>query len=123
MPARDAHFIDVGNNNVVKLQLVSSSYSTGLLSALGISEKSTTGEVPQGKTQIGQGVQAALENGCFGLNVVYNVTATKNQVAKVLCSPTKASTVFSRTNGARTQTYRGKNIVEAKVPKRRTLKF
>lgn len=123
MPARDAHFIDVGNNNVVLIQLVSTSYSAGLLTALGISEKSTTGEVPQGKTQIGRGSEDALKNGCFGVNLVYNATATRVQTAKVLCSPTKASTIFSRDNGARNQTYRGKNIVEAKVPKRRTFKF
>lgn len=123
MPVRDAHFISVNDTEVVKLQLVSSSYSAGLLTALGISEKSTTGEVPQGKTLVGQGVQAALERGCFGINLVYNATATKNQTAKVLCSPTKADTVFAKTGGARSQTYRSKNIVEARVPKRRIYKF
>lgn len=123
MPARSPHFIDVGNNEVVQIQLVSSSYGAGLLSALGISGASSTGEVPDGKTLAGKGALAALERGCFGINLVYNATATRVQTAKVLCSPAKADTVFDKNAGARKQTYRGKNIVDAKVPKRRVFKF
>lgn len=123
MPARSAHFIDVGNNSVVRLQLVSNSYSAGLLGVLGISATSATGEVPAGKTLVGQGTQAALERGCFGINLVYNATSTRNQTAKVLCSPSKADTVFGQNGGARGQTYRSKNIVDARPPRRRTYKF
>lgn len=120
MPARSPFYIDVGNNNVVKLQLVATSYNAGLLAALGIAAGSATGEAPAGKTLVGSGKLAALERGCFGVNLVYSATPTKNQTAKVLCSPAQSDTIFVAGRG---QTYRGKNIVDVRVPRRRTYQF
>jgi hypothetical protein len=118
--ARSPFFIDVGNNKVVKMQLKASSLDEGLRPVLGITAAPISGEVPSGKTLVGSGRLAAMQNGCFGINVVYSKTATKNQTAKVLCSPTKADTVFV---DARGKTYAGKNIVEVRVPRRRVYTF
>lgn len=119
MPARTPHFIDVGNNKVVLVQIVASSYSSGLLSDLGMTA-AANGEVPQGKTQVGSGRLAAMQNGCFPIILVYQFSATVQRRAKVVCSPTKADTVFT---DARAETYRSKNIVRVDVPKRRVLTF
>lgn len=117
---RNPYLIDVGNDKVVKIQLKESSYSAGLAGALGLTKMADTGEIPAGKTLVGQGKLAAMQNGCFGVNLVYARTPTINLTAKVICSPTKADTVFT---AARSQTYNGKNIVEVRVPRRRTYTF
>src|SRR3569832_1674834 len=118
--ARSPFFIDVGSNKVVKLQLKASSMDETLRPVLGLTVAAASGEVPQGKTLVGSGRLAAMQNGCFGINLVYAKTASKNQTAKVLCSPTKADTVF---NDARSKTYAGKNIVEVRLPRRRVYTF
>lgn len=120
MPARTPYFVDVGNNQVVKLQLVATSFNAALLTELGILSAAAGGEAPAGKTLVGSGKQAALERGCFGVNLVYAATASKNQTVKVVCSPAKSDTVFA---GARGNTYRGKNIVDVRVPRRRIYQF
>jgi len=118
--ARSPFLIDVGNNKVVKLQLKASSLDEGLRPSLGITSLPDSGEVPTGKILVGSGRLAAMQNGCFGINLVYAKTATKNQTAKVLCSPTKADTIFVDGRG---KTYAGKNIVEVRVPRRRVYTF
>jgi hypothetical protein len=118
--ARSPYLIDVGNNKVVKLQLKKSSYDAGLATELGLTVLPESGEIPTGKTLVGTGREAAMRNGCFGIVLVYSKTATKNQSAKVLCSPTKADTVFNTVKG---KTYAGKNIVDARVPRRRIFTF
>lgn len=118
--ARSPFLIDVGNNKVVKMQLKAASYDEALRPVLGLTAMAASGEVPAGKTLVGSGRLAAMQNGCFGINLVYAKTATKNQTAKVLCSPAKADTVF---NDARSKTYNGKNIVEVRVPRRRVYTF
>lgn len=119
MPARTPHFIDIGTNKVVLLQIVASSYSAGLLSDLGMTA-ATTGEVPSGKTQVGSGRLAAMQNGCFPIILVYQFSTTVQRRAKVLCSPSKADTIFI---DGRSNTYRSKNIIRVDVPKRRVLTF
>lgn len=109
------YFLDVGGNRVVLIKLVKSSYSAGLVTALGMVE-GTSDEVPQGKILVGTGRLAALQNGCFGLSVVYAFSGTVKRKAKVLCAPGKADTIFTE---AHNHTYRGKNILEAEIPKRR----
>jgi hypothetical protein len=118
MAPRTPYFIDVGNNKVVLLQLVKTSISA-LTDELGLTE-STNGEAPTGKTLVGKGRYAAMQNGCFGVNLVYAKTAIKFQTAKVLCSPTKADSIFI---DAKTSTYAGKNIIEVRVPRRRIYTF
>lgn len=118
--AKSPYLIEITGNKVVKLQLKTSSYDSTLLTALGLTKLPDNGEIPQGKTLVGVGRQAAMMNGCFGVNLIYARTASQNQTAKVLCSPTKADTVFEQ---AKTATYNGKNIVEARVPRRRIYTF
>lgn len=120
MPAKEPHYISVSANGVVRLQLVSASYNADLLTDLGITKGDASGEAPAGKTLVGVGRLAAMQNGCFGVNLVYSATATRNQVAKVLCSPTKADSIFV---DGKTDTYRGKNIVDVRVPRRRVFTF
>lgn len=117
---RSPYLIDVGNNKVVKMQLKASAFDTGLATALGITKMGETGELPAGKILVGQGKLAAMQNGCFGINLVYARTANVNLTAKVLCSPTKADTIFQEGKG---KTYNGKNIVEVRVPRRRVYTF
>jgi hypothetical protein len=118
--ARSPFLIDVGNKKAVKLQLKASSMDETLRPTLGITPLPATGEVPTGITLVGSGRLAAMQNGCFGINLVYAKTATKSQTAKVLCSPTKADTVFVDAKG---KTYAGKNIVDVRVPRRRVYTF
>lgn len=120
MPARTPFYLDVGNNNVVQLQLVSVSYSAPLKAALGILDGQASGEPPTGKTLVGKGKLAALERGGFAINAVYAATATKTQTVKLLCAPSKADTAFGQLKGL---TYRGKNITDARVPRRRIYSF
>lgn len=120
MPARTPFYIDVGNSKVVRLQLIATNYNSGLLSELGITAAGAGGEPPTGKTLVGSGRLAAMQNGCFGINLVYIKTGTKTQTAKVLCSPTKADTIFQNGKG---QTYAAKNITEVRVPRRRVFQF
>lgn len=111
--------IDITTTNVVLLNIKASSIGSGLMNVLGYSNL-TNGEVPTSKNLVGKGKTAALNNGCFGIWLKYAKTSTKSQVAKVLCSPTKADTVFE---AAKAQTYAGKNIIEALIPRRRQLVF
>ncbi len=120
MPVRTPFFIDVGNAKVVRLQLVATNFNAGLLAVLGILPAGAGGEPPAGKTLVGSGRLGAMQNGCFGVNLVYIKTGTKTQTAKVLCSPAKADTVFQ---DARGQTYAAKNITEVRVPRRRVYQF
>lgn len=120
MPARTPFYIDVGNAKVVRLQLVATNFNAGLLTQLGISSAGAGGEPPAGKTLVGSGRLAAMQNGCFGINLVYIKTGSKTQTAKVLCSPTKADTIFVEGKG---QTYAGKNVTEVRVPRRRIYQF
>lgn len=119
MPARSPYLIDVGNNKVVLLQVVATSISN-VADDLGMTQLPATGELPAGKTQVGQGRRAAMENGCFPIILVYQISSTKQQRAKVLCSPSKSDTIFV---DGRSATYRGKNIIRVEIPKRRILAF
>lgn len=108
------YLISIGNNQFVKLSLKASSYSAGLLAVLGLIPV-VDGRSFNNRILVGQGRLAAMHNGCFGINLIYARTPTVNLTAKVLCSPTKADTVFQ---DARGQTYNGKNIIDVRVPRR-----
>lgn len=116
--ARSTFSIDLPGNKIVLLSLKESSFDPGLRTALGLTIVKD-GEVPAGKTLVGRGRLAAMQNGCFGVNLVYR-KGNKSQTAKVLCSPTKADTVFQE---AISKTYNSKNIVEVRVPRRRIFTF
>lgn len=119
MALRTPYFIAVTAANVVKLQLVEASI-TGVAAELGLTKAPADGSVPAGKVLVGSGKLAAMQAGCFGINLVYAKTAAKNQTAKVLCSPTMADTVFQAVKGKKYRTF---DIVEARVPRRRTYTF
>lgn len=119
--ARFPHFIAISGTNVVQLQLIKANFTAGLSAELDVDAGGgTTGTVPTGKTLIGRGKQAAMESGCFGVNLVYAKTTSKNQVAKVLCSPNKADTIFKNGIGKNYGTY---NITAVRVPRRRIYSF
>ena len=121
MAPRFPHFIDVGGNRVVRLQLIKANFDGGLGIELGIVAATTeAGEVPAGKTLVGDGKEAAMRLGCFGVNLVYARTGTKKQTAKVLCSPTKSDTVFQN---AKSKNYGTKNIIDVRIPRRRVYNF
>jgi hypothetical protein len=112
------YFINVTATSGVVIKAKKTSVSA-IATTLGWTEL-TSEEIPAGKTLLGRGRLAALRAGCFGVNLVYAKTATREQVAKVLCSPTNADTIFTE---GRTKTYAGKNIVRVEIPKRRVLVF
>lgn len=114
---KSPHFLTIKGNNVVRLQLVTTSFSAELLTALGIVKGNANGDVPDGKTLVGSGKNAAILNGCFPLNLVYDVGAGKTQTAKVLVAPANADTAV---NAAKAATYRGKQIIDVRPPRRRT---
>lgn len=119
---RSPFYIDIGGNKVVKLQLADAAFAdAGLLGSLGI-VKGVAPDFgpPAGKTKVGDGRLAALQNGCFAVNLVYDVSSTKKQTAKVLVSPAKADTIFAE---AKTKKYRNLNISDIRVPRRRVLSF
>lgn len=120
MAKRDPYLIGVGNNKIVLIQIPAASYGDTLLGYLGMTPLPTTGEIPAGKIQVGQGREAALQNGCFGIILVYQVTTLKQQRARVLVSPEKADTIFRDANNT---TYKGKRIVKVEIPRRRILVF
>lgn len=113
---RIPYLVDVGNNKVVQLNIKKESYTGDLATDLGYTLLGETGEIPAGKTLVGKGRLAAMQNGCFPISLVYAFDSKTLRVAKVLCSPTKSDSIFV---DAKTDTYRGKNIVEVRVPKRR----
>lgn len=117
---RKPHMVDITTTAVVILNIKDSSYSSGLKTDLGYTALPESGEVPTGKTLVGKGKITALQRGCFGIWLKYAKTATKFQIARVICSPTKADTVFTDAKG---ETYAGKPIVEVLIPRRRQIVF
>jgi hypothetical protein len=118
--SRTPFLLRINDSLGVIVQLKESSYSAALRTALGLESLGANGEPPTGTSIAGKGKAAALSAGCFGVNLVYQRTATKTQTAKVLVAPSKADTVFV---GARGASYNGKNIVEVRAPRRRIFVF
>jgi hypothetical protein len=116
---RTPYLIAITTAKVVRIQAKASAVSA-VEGTLGYTQLTETGEIPSGKTLVGKGKAAALANGVFGITIDYAKTATKIQSAKLLCSPTKADTVFTEIKG---KTYAGKNIIDARVPRRRIYVF
>lgn len=117
--ALSPYLITLGNNRFVQIKLKASSYNAGLEAALGLI-RVIDGRSLNNRNIVGSGRLAAMENGCFGINLIYARTARVNLTAKVLCSPTKADTIFTE---GRNQTYNGKNIIEVRVPRRQKYSF
>jgi hypothetical protein len=109
-------YFDIGNNKVIRVQLIVSNFAAGLLTALGITKGGENGEPPAGKTVVGAGKNAAILNGCFPLNLVYDVGGGKSQTARVLVAPSKAD---SAVTDAKAQKYRSKAIIDVRPPRRR----
>jgi hypothetical protein len=118
MPARTPYYVAISDTAGVMVQMVEASVDP-LASLLGYT-KCPTGEAPSGKTALGSGRADALAGGCFAVNVVYR-KGTKEQSAKVLVSPTKASAgLFGSLKGAK---YNTNDIVKVRVPRRRVYTF
>ena len=108
---RKPHYLEVVSGKLVELSLKSSSYSSGLKTALGLKDNAVDTD-----NIIGKGSEDALENGCVPINLVYKKSATKTQTAKVLCAPSKADTVFTDAIGTK---YNGKEVIKVRFPRRR----
>ncbi len=114
---RTDYFIDLGNNKVVAIKAIKSSISA-IDQALGYTENAT-GEVPQGKTLVGEGREDALLNGCFPIAVYYLKNKQKRRTV-LLVSPTKADTIAQE---LKTKTYAGSNIVKVTPVRRRKFTY
>lgn len=120
MALKTPHYIEITPTTVVRLQLDADAYPAGLKTQLGIEDGVAGGGPPTGKTLVGTGRLAAAQRGCFGIGLVYAKTPTKNQTAKVMCSPSKADTVFVDAIGSKYRTF---DILEVRVPRRRVYTF
>lgn len=116
---RSPYLVAITAAKSVQIQAKASAI-TAIEATLGYKQLAETGEAPKDVTIVGKGRAAALANGVFGITIDYAKTALKTQSAKLLCSPTKADTVFQEIKG---KTYSGKNIVDARVPRRRVYVF
>ncbi|MFN6565454.1 MAG: hypothetical protein RMY28_037415 [Nostoc sp. ChiSLP01] len=110
---KTSYFINVTANKVVRIKAVESSVGN-LADNLGWT-KSTTGEVPDGKTLLGTGVSDALLNGCFPVAIYYTKNGTERR-AVVLCAPTKADTIATEAKAGK---YLGCPVVKVTAVRRR----
>jgi hypothetical protein len=110
------YWIDMDGTNVVKLKYPVGAINAALAAALGWTLGNVSGKPPAGKTVIGQGRSAALDDGAIQVNLVYYSAAnTNNQVARLLVSPTKATVgLFATFKG---KTYNGNEIVDVRTPR------
>jgi hypothetical protein len=111
---RASYFLDINATSVVELQLVEKSIGP-LATALGYTKAPADGSLPAGKTLVGNSREDALELGCLPLRAAYRKGA-KTQSAVLLCTPTKADTVFKALLGLN---YDGNKIVKVRPIRRR----
>ncbi|MCF4968701.1 hypothetical protein [Nostoc sp. CMAA1605] len=110
---KTTYFINVTSTKVVRIKAVEGSVGN-LADNLGWT-KSTTGEVPDGKTLVGTGQSDALVNGCFPVAIYYTKQGTERR-AVLLCSPTKADTIATE---AKSGKYMGNPVVKVTAVRRR----
>jgi hypothetical protein len=108
---KDPHYLLIKGTTYVEVQLIKSNF-TAIKSVLGIVDT-----LPANATLAASGKEDAMALGCFPLRITYKVSGDKTQSAVVLCSPDKADTAINELRG---KNYRGKQIVKARVPRRRT---
>ena len=111
---RAAYFLEINANVVVELQVIEKNI-TAIAADLGYTKAADDGTLPTGKTVVGNSREDALELGCLPIRIAYR-KGTKTQSALLLCTPTKADTVFKSLVG---KTYDGKRIVKVRPVRRR----
>lgn len=107
---REPVYFKLSDNNHFQLNLKRSSYSAGLLTAIGGSTtKPTTGTILTG------GKESAAQRGVFFLAIYYEGRNNKLQRAIIPVAPDKADTAFEAVQG---QTYNNKQISKASAVRR-----
>jgi hypothetical protein len=114
---RTTYQVDLPQNKVVLIKGIKASIGD-IATSLGYTED-TDGEVPQGKTLVGEGTEDALLNGCFPIAIYYIKNKQKRR-ATVLVSPTKADTIAQE---LKTKKYAGCNIVKVTPVRRRKFTY
>lgn len=109
---RDPMYFKVGTNSYVKLNLKKSSFNSTLFTTIGALET-----VPDGAIIVANNKEDALKRGIFYLTIAYQATRTRVQTQKIPIAPEKADTAFADLRGKK---YRNKDIVDVRVPRRRT---
>ncbi|MCY7381261.1 MAG: hypothetical protein LH628_01485 [Microcoleus sp. CAN_BIN18] len=111
---RASYFLEINDSSVVELQLIEANLA-GIFADLGYTKAPADGSLPTGKTLVGSSREDALEMGCLPVRVAYR-KGTKTQSALLLCTPTKADTVFKNLPGKK---YAGFTIVKVRPVRRR----
>lgn len=114
---RTNYLIDVGNNKVVMVKAVKASIND-INENLGYTEDAD-GEIPQGKTLVGEGREDALLSGCFPIAIYYSKNKQKRR-AVVLVSPTKADTIATE---LKSKKYASCNIIKVTPVRRRKFTY
>lgn len=110
---RASYLLEINSNSVVELKLIDKNVSA-IATELGYTKLPDDGTLPAGKTLVGNSKEDALELGCLPIRIVYK-KGTKTQSAVLMCTPTKADTVFKDLPG---KTYDGKKIVKVRPIRR-----
>lgn len=109
---RVGYYLEINANSIVELQLIEKNV-TAIAAELGYTKAGDDGTIPAGKTLVGNSREDALELGCLPIRVAYR-KGTKTQSAVLLCTPTKADTVFKN--------LLGKNYAEHKITRVRPIR-
>ena len=124
MPKKNPHLLMLDASDGVLIQCAPA-VNAALAAALGYTIIPTTGttanEVPAGKRAVAKGRIAALEAGAVAVVLTYNKSATLQQSAKVLISPTKVTANIFTT--LKDQKYSTFNITKVQVPRRRVWSY
>jgi len=109
---RVPYFLEINATVVVELQVIEKNI-TAIAADLGYTKAAADGTLPAGKTVVGNSREDALELGCLPIRIAYK-KGTKTQSALLLCTPTKADTVF--------KSLVGKNYAEHRIVKVRPVR-
>lgn len=112
MAQKDLFLVDLGNSQKALLTRYKTPIAN-IMATLGWAD--APDPIPDTTAVVAEGIDDAIEKGCFPVAITYRVSTRKKQRAIVLCSPTKADTALDELVG---KTYNGKKIVKA-TPVRR----
>jgi hypothetical protein len=115
---KERYYIDLEGAAVALVLAQDTAIDAGLATALGWT-KGTTAEIPQGKIVAARGRPAAILAGAVPVVITYvmNPATGQTRTAQLLCAPSKVAS-FLQTTGT-TATYRQKNIIAVRSPRRR----
>lgn len=112
MAAKDAFLLDLGGSQKA-LILRHKTPMTAILTTLGWAD--APDPIPDETNVVAEGIEAAMEKGCFPVRITYKVSTRKKAQTICLVAPSKADTALNELVG---KTYNGKKIVNA-TPVRR----